>query len=176
MMNLCLHEFLFMFLSCHQLREVFLRVWMLFVYLFFYNLNQIFRSTYFQEFLGYYHFKSKTHQDEFSPEGLCKAAMFALFVNEQLDSWPEQSTRRRTWLTIPEAAKNCRHPWMREVLEEVFSKWHAEKMLNSSKESHQDSSSSPEQSWLTLGVISTYKQPYQLMQAHIQASSSSCRV
>ncbi|KAI3865541.1 hypothetical protein MKW92_046413 [Papaver armeniacum] len=55
--------------------------------------------------LGHYKFKSKTHQDEFSPEGLCKAAMFALLVKEQLNSWPEQSTRVRTWLTIPEAAK-----------------------------------------------------------------------
>lgn len=99
------------------------------------------------EFLGCYQFKSKTHQDEFSPEGLCKAAMFALFVKEELDSWPEQSTRMRTWLTIPEAAENCRHPWMREVLEEVFSKWHAEKM-SSSGENHQNSTSpsSPDQS------------------------------
>ncbi|KAL5720128.1 diphosphoinositol-polyphosphate diphosphatase [Ranunculus cassubicifolius] len=76
------------------------------------------------EFLGHYHFKSKTHQDEFSPEGLCKAAMFALFVKEELESWPEQSTRMRKWLTIPEAKENCRHAWMREVLEEGFCKWH----------------------------------------------------
>ncbi|KAL5731961.1 diphosphoinositol-polyphosphate diphosphatase [Ranunculus cassubicifolius] len=67
-----------------------------------------------QQFLGHYHFKSKTHQDEFSPEGLCKAAMFALF----------KSTRMRKWLTIPEAKENCRHAWMREVLEEGFCKWH----------------------------------------------------
>ncbi|OVA05656.1 NUDIX hydrolase domain [Macleaya cordata] len=99
------------------------------------------------KFLGCYHFKSKTHQDDFSPEGLCKAAMFALLVEEELDSWPEQSTRMRRWLTIPEAAENCRHPWMREVLEEVFSKWHAEKML-SSGEDHQNSPSpaTPDQS------------------------------
>ncbi|KAI3844236.1 hypothetical protein MKX03_032307 [Papaver bracteatum] len=92
--------------------------------------------------LGHYEFKTKTHQDEFSPEGLCKAAMFALLVKEQLNSWPEQSTRVRTWLTIPEAAKNCRHPWMREVLEEAFTKWHAGNVLNSSE----DTLSSPDQS------------------------------
>lgn len=81
-----------------------------------------------QDFLGYYHFKSKTHQDEFSPEGLCKAAMFALFVKEELDSWPEQSTRRRSWLTLPEAAESCRHPWMREALVDGFCKKYADKM------------------------------------------------
>uniref|UniRef100_A0A2N9HZY3 Nudix hydrolase domain-containing protein n=1 Tax=Fagus sylvatica TaxID=28930 RepID=A0A2N9HZY3_FAGSY len=81
------------------------------------------------DFLGYYHFKSKTHQDEFCPEGLCKAAMFALFVKEELQSWPEQSTRNRTWLTIPEAEDRCRHAWMRDALENGFSKWHAGKDL-----------------------------------------------
>ncbi|CAK9133632.1 unnamed protein product [Ilex paraguariensis] len=79
-------------------------------------------------FLGYYHFKSKTHQDEFCPEGLCKAAMFALLVKEELGSWPEQSTRSRKWLTIPEAVESCRHPWMRDALVQGFSKWHDEKI------------------------------------------------
>ena len=53
-----------------------------------------------QDFLGYYEFRSKTLQDECSPEGLCKAAMFALFVKEELESWPEQSTRKRSWLVV----------------------------------------------------------------------------
>lgn len=74
--------------------------------------------------LGVYEFKSKTHQDESCPEGFCKASMYALLVTEELDSWPEQSTRRRKWLTIPEAAENCRHAWMREALLQGFSKWH----------------------------------------------------
>ncbi|RVW35924.1 Nudix hydrolase 16, mitochondrial [Vitis vinifera] len=78
----------------------------------------------FQHFLGCYLFKSKTLQDESCPEGLCKAAMFALLVKEELPSWPEQSTRERSWLTIPEAIERCRHPWMRKALEEGFSKWH----------------------------------------------------
>ncbi|MBA0813534.1 hypothetical protein Gohar_027379, partial [Gossypium harknessii] len=71
------------------------------------------------DFIGFYHFKSKTHQDEFSPEGLCKAAMFALFVKEELNSWPEQSTRTRNWLTIPKALQSCRHEWMKDALENV---------------------------------------------------------
>ncbi|KAK1315668.1 hypothetical protein QJS10_CPA05g00862 [Acorus calamus] len=82
-----------------------------------------------KEFLGYYEFKSKTHVDEFSPEGRCKAAMFALLVEEVLSSWPEQDTRhQRQWVSMTEAAEQLqsRHAWMKEALE-VFSKWHAGK-------------------------------------------------
>ena len=78
-----------------------------------------------QDFLGYYEFRSKTLQDECSPEGLCKAAMFALFVKEELESWPEQSTRKRSWLVVSEALGNCRHAWMRDALQ-CFCKWHEE--------------------------------------------------
>ncbi|CAK7336500.1 unnamed protein product [Dovyalis caffra] len=77
--------------------------------------------------IGYYQFKSKTHQDDSCPEGLCKAAMYALFVKEELESWPEQSTRTRRWLTIPEAVQSCRHKWMEDALKD-FSIWLAEKM------------------------------------------------
>ncbi|KAL4587335.1 hypothetical protein LXL04_000204 [Taraxacum kok-saghyz] len=80
-------------------------------------------------FLGHYHFKSKTLQDEFSPEGRCRAAMFALFVKEELESWPEQSRRVRSWVTVPEAAQCCRHSWMREALENGFKKWSADAMI-----------------------------------------------
>ncbi|KAL6509018.1 Nudix hydrolase 16, mitochondrial [Orobanche gracilis] len=76
-------------------------------------------------FLGCYFFKSKTLQDEYSPEGLCKAAMYALHVNEELESWPEKSHRRRSWLTIHEAIGQCRHAWMREALEKGFLNWYA---------------------------------------------------
>lgn len=86
------------------------------------------------DFLGDYDFRSKTHQDEFCPEGLCRASMFALLVNEELESWPEQSTRSRTWLTVPEAAENCRHAWMREALLQGFSKWHNQKIENTGEE------------------------------------------
>ncbi|KAL2230523.1 nudix hydrolase 16, mitochondrial [Sesamum indicum] len=73
------------------------------------------------KFLGYYEFRSKTHQDEYSPEGWCRAAMFAMLVEEELRSWPEQNTRSRKWLTVSEAAKSCRHPWMRDALIGGFS-------------------------------------------------------
>jgi diphosphoinositol-polyphosphate diphosphatase len=60
------------------------------------------------DFLGNYEFKSKSHQDEFSPEGLCKAAMYALYVKEELATWPEHETRTRKWLTIEEAVESCK--------------------------------------------------------------------
>ncbi|ONK80026.1 uncharacterized protein A4U43_C01F12990 [Asparagus officinalis] len=47
----------------------------------------------------------------------CKALMFALYVNEELDSWPEQEKRERKWLTIPEASQLCRHSWMKDALD-----------------------------------------------------------
>lgn len=81
----------------------------------------------FQGFIGDYIFKSKTHQDDCCPDGLCKAAMYALFVNEELDSWPEQITRKRSWLTIAEAVESCRHKWMEEALKD-FSSWLAHEM------------------------------------------------
>ncbi|XP_050234296.1 nudix hydrolase 16, mitochondrial [Mercurialis annua] len=70
------------------------------------------------DFIGDYHFKSKTLQDECCPEGLCKASMFSLYVKEELESWPEQSTRKRSWLPIAEAVDNCRHKWMEEALKQ----------------------------------------------------------
>ncbi|KAI3811782.1 hypothetical protein L1987_21513 [Smallanthus sonchifolius] len=84
-------------------------------------------------FLGHYHFKSKTLQDEFSPEGRCRAAMFALLVKEELTSWPEQSRRVRTWVTIPEAVQCCRHSWIREALENGFNKWCDDGMVRTMK-------------------------------------------
>ena len=77
-----------------------------------------------QHLLGFYDFKSKTHQDACCPEGMCRAAVFALHVKEELTSWPEQSTRQRTWLTVPEAASQCRYQWMQEALLTGFSDWH----------------------------------------------------
>lgn len=79
-----------------------------------------------QDLLEEYEFKSKNHQDEFSPEGVCKAAMHALYVKEELESWPEQETRARTWLTNPEALEKCRHTWMKCALQEGFCKCHHE--------------------------------------------------
>lgn len=70
-----------------------------------------------KKLLGFYDFKSK------QPEGMCRAAVFALHVKEELASWPEQSTRQRSWLTVPEAAERSRHPWMQEALVTGFSAW-----------------------------------------------------
>ncbi|KAK3124761.1 hypothetical protein QOZ80_7BG0592250 [Eleusine coracana subsp. coracana] len=75
------------------------------------------------QLLGFYDFKSKKLQDKFSPEGMCRAAIFALHVKEELTSWPEQSTRHRRWLTVPEAAEQSRHPWVQEALVTGFSVW-----------------------------------------------------
>ncbi|XP_078149462.1 nudix hydrolase 16, mitochondrial-like [Carex rostrata] len=74
-----------------------------------------------EDFVGFYYFKSKSNQDEFCPEGLCKASVFAMRVEEELEVWPEQSTRQRAWLTVPEAIKQCRYPWIKEALEKDFS-------------------------------------------------------
>ncbi|XP_002323248.3 nudix hydrolase 16, mitochondrial [Populus trichocarpa] len=98
-------------------------------------------------FLGQYEFKSKTLQDKFSPEGLCKASMFALLVKEELQCWPEQNTRQRSWLTIPEAGECCRYKWMKDALEERFTKWLDDQMISRSKKANDvnSSASSPEE-------------------------------
>ncbi|KAF8690447.1 hypothetical protein HU200_040800 [Digitaria exilis] len=70
-----------------------------------------------KKLLGFYDFKSK------QPDGMCRAAVFALLVKEELASWPEQSTRQRCWLTVPEAVEQSRHPWMQEALVTGFSGW-----------------------------------------------------
>jgi hypothetical protein len=70
-----------------------------------------------KQLLGFYDFKSK------QPEAMCRAAIFALHVKEELASWPEQNTRQRSWLTVPEAAEQSRYPWMQEALVTGFSAW-----------------------------------------------------
>ncbi|KAJ7539059.1 hypothetical protein O6H91_11G075500 [Diphasiastrum complanatum] len=69
-----------------------------------------------QAYLGSWEFKSKRQQGLSSPEGLCRAHMFALAVTEQLDSWPEQQSRRRQWFSAAEAIEHCCHEWMRRAL------------------------------------------------------------
>lgn len=71
--------------------------------------------------LGSWDFKSKRQQGDCSPEGLCRAHMFALAVTEQLESWPEQHARQRQWFTVPEAFEHCRYEWMRGALDECIS-------------------------------------------------------
>ena len=52
-----------------------------------------------QDMLGSWDFKSKRQQGVYCPEGLCRAYMFALAVTEQLDTWPEQHSRQRQWVS-----------------------------------------------------------------------------
>jgi hypothetical protein len=52
-----------------------------------------------QDMLGSWDFKSKRQQGVFCPEGLCRAYMFALAVTEQLETWPEQHSRQRQWVS-----------------------------------------------------------------------------
>eukprot|EP00249_Psilotum_nudum_P016652 c25931_g1_i2 orf=613-1176(+) len=74
-----------------------------------------------QESLGLWDFKSKRQQSDCSPEGLCRAHMFALAVTEQLESWPEQHARQRQWLPVAEALEQCRHDWMQGALDNCIS-------------------------------------------------------
>lgn len=71
--------------------------------------------------LGTWDFKSKRQQGDCSPDGLCRAYMYALIVTEELDSWPEQHARQRHWFTAAEALENCRYEWMQRVLEQCIS-------------------------------------------------------
>ncbi|KAA0046370.1 nudix hydrolase 18 [Cucumis melo var. makuwa] len=43
--------------------------------------------------------------------------MFPLFVEEQLDLWPEKHVRERIWMPVAEAREVCRHWWMKEALD-----------------------------------------------------------
>ena len=37
-------------------------------------------------------------------------------VKEELDEWPEQQERRRSWYSIDEAVKLCKWDWMKDAL------------------------------------------------------------
>lgn len=66
--------------------------------------------------LGEWIFRSKSRQNSCSNEGACKGYMFALEVKEEHDCWPEQSCHKRKWVSVMDAWKLCRYPWMREAL------------------------------------------------------------
>ncbi|MBA0726736.1 hypothetical protein Golax_002544 [Gossypium laxum] len=70
-----------------------------------------------EEPLGVWEFRSKSKQNSCSLEGGCRGYMFALEVTEELDSWAEQSTYKRQWVSPEEAYKLCRYDWMSEALE-----------------------------------------------------------
>ncbi|XP_062223223.1 nudix hydrolase 12, mitochondrial-like isoform X2 [Phragmites australis] len=66
--------------------------------------------------LGHWVFKSKSSQNSNSPRGACKGYIFVMEVTEELESWPEQATHSRRWVSPGEAYQLCRYDWMREAL------------------------------------------------------------
>ncbi|CAM8948113.1 unnamed protein product [Rhodiola kirilowii] len=48
---------------------------------------------------------------------LYEGYMFPLLVTEQLEFWPEQHARQRTWMSVEEAREKCQHWWMKEALD-----------------------------------------------------------
>ncbi|KAG2436346.1 hypothetical protein HXX76_006655 [Chlamydomonas incerta] len=40
-----------------------------------------------------------------------------MHVAEELPCWPESNDRQRVWCSISEAARQCKHQWMREALQ-----------------------------------------------------------
>ncbi|CAD6244410.1 unnamed protein product [Miscanthus lutarioriparius] len=66
--------------------------------------------------LGHWVFKSKSSQNSTSPRGACKGYIFAMEVTEELETWPEQDTHNRRWVSPAEAYQLCRYDWMREAL------------------------------------------------------------
>ncbi|PNW87043.1 hypothetical protein CHLRE_02g106500v5 [Chlamydomonas reinhardtii] len=49
--------------------------------------------------------------------GRCKAYIYVMHVAEELPCWPESNDRQRVWCSISEAARQCKHQWMREALQ-----------------------------------------------------------
>ncbi|XP_066318509.1 nudix hydrolase 12, mitochondrial-like isoform X4 [Miscanthus floridulus] len=66
--------------------------------------------------LGHWVFKSKSSQNSTSPRGACKGYIFSMEVTEELETWPEQDTHNRRWVSPAEAYQLCRYDWMREAL------------------------------------------------------------
>ncbi|XP_008240121.1 PREDICTED: nudix hydrolase 17, mitochondrial-like [Prunus mume] len=63
--------------------------------------------------LGVWRYKSKSHGT------VHEGYMFPLLVQQQLDLWPEQSARKRQWMSVAEAREACQNVWMREALENL---------------------------------------------------------
>ncbi|GMI87595.1 nudix hydrolase homolog 18 [Hibiscus trionum] len=61
--------------------------------------------------LGKWYFISKSHGTFY------EGHMFPLLVKEELEFWPEQNVRRRTWMNVEEARDVCQHWWMKEALD-----------------------------------------------------------
>ncbi|KHG02671.1 Nudix hydrolase 18, mitochondrial -like protein [Gossypium arboreum] len=74
--------------------------------------------------LGKWDFMSKSHGTFY--EGY----MFPLLVKEELDFWPEQNLRQRTWMNVKEARDVCQHWWMKEALDILVERLNSLKQQN----------------------------------------------
>uniref|UniRef100_A0ACD5ZII5 Uncharacterized protein n=2 Tax=Avena sativa TaxID=4498 RepID=A0ACD5ZII5_AVESA len=63
--------------------------------------------------LGYWHYKSRRYDQTY--EGY----MFPLHVTDELQQWPEMTSRKRTWATVEQVMDGCQHAWMREALQQL---------------------------------------------------------
>mmetsp|Transcript_659 Transcript_659/g.1544 ORF Transcript_659/g.1544 Transcript_659/m.1544 type:complete len:113 (+) Transcript_659:405-743(+) len=63
--------------------------------------------------LGPYSFLSKR-------SGKCKAYMYIMKVEEELNEWPEKHVRVRVWCSLEKAINSCKWEWMKEVLRAKF--------------------------------------------------------
>ena len=84
-------------------------------------------------FLGEFSFSSKKKGKE-GKKGVCIAQVFVMQVTQEMEVWPEHTTRRRTWCQPREAVACCKHEWMRDALRRWGSKCHPELDLPSEAE------------------------------------------
>ncbi|KAM0894182.1 hypothetical protein ACQ4PT_024637 [Festuca glaucescens] len=84
--------------------------------------------------LGHWVFKSKSSQQSSSPRGACKGYIFAMEVIEELESWPEQATHGRRWVSPGEAYQLCRYDWMREALTALLERFSMIEAVGSTQE------------------------------------------
>lgn len=85
------------------------------------------------QFLGEFSFSSRKKgllQGQKSPQALCIAQVFVMHVKEEMEEWPEQATRHRTWCQPREAVMRCKHEWMRDALSRWGGKFHPELALD----------------------------------------------
>ncbi|GAV82581.1 NUDIX domain-containing protein [Cephalotus follicularis] len=104
--------------------------------------------------LGVWEFRSKSKQNSCSLEGGCRGYMFAMEVVEELDSWPEQSSYNRKWLTPEDAFKLCRYDWMRDALKRFLTTITKES-TNGTREEFNEHSSIPADSVTEHQILST---------------------
>ncbi|GAQ90111.1 hypothetical protein KFL_006010080 [Klebsormidium nitens] len=70
------------------------------------------------EALGAYDFKSKRKEQEDGnwTQLDCRAYVYPLRVTEEMETWPEQDSRSRSWCPLDEAITKLRHDWMQQAL------------------------------------------------------------